>query len=163
MRRNLLFFVTGALLALAAVLLVRSADDGTATPPAQTATTPAQQEAARRVRSVRLARQHRAHRTRHTTSTTPAATGADRPGTTAGAAVPRAPARGAPTKTATVPQDDEPPASTEPDDPTATDPGTDAPGGDTTGDGDGTTTPGDSGNPGVTIPNPATPDASVGP
>ncbi|MCW3024235.1 MAG: hypothetical protein JWR30_3557, partial [Conexibacter sp.] len=55
MRRNLPFFLAGALIALAAVLAIRSADGGTPAPAAQPAVTQPK-EAARLTRSVRIAR-----------------------------------------------------------------------------------------------------------
>lgn len=180
-RRNLLCFVTGALLALAVVLLMREGDDGTpnaravTNPPAATATT------STTPRSVRLFRQEHPARRRHPTATSSGAPTAT--GTTAATGQPTAgTARIAPsgttkrrsTPTKTTPADD---VALPTDDPAATDPSADTGSGDATGgqtttpaptDSSATTGTGDqtasdaTGNSGVTIPNPATPDTSVG-
>jgi hypothetical protein len=166
LRRHLLFFVTGALLALAAVLVVRAGDDGPSAS-AVTATTPAATPVAR---SVRLRTHRRAPHGHHKSATatappskapargsaasgsTGATGGGARPGP-AGSGIEPSPGTG------TVPDDD--PTGTVPDGgPTGTVP--DGGTGTVPDRGDQTAQSPADGSAGVTIPNPATPDASVG-
>jgi hypothetical protein len=175
-RRNLLFFATGALVALAVVLLVREGDDAPAqrSGVAATTRTAAETAAPAPTRSVKLHGAHprlRGHKGASATGGGAAATttgqagaAAPRPGGTSAAPVPhRSGAGGRATRTTPTP--------TVPADPAPADP---APDQGATGDAGQTTEPaapadpatgGDdaaTGGAGVTIPNPATPDASVG-
>jgi hypothetical protein len=170
LRRHLLFFVTGALLALAVVLVVRAGDDGSATGSAvSTSTSPSAAGSAGTVsRSVRL-RSHRhvlrGHHPTETSSTKAPATAGAAAGGTGGSARPGGGGAGTEPSPGigTVPHD---PAATVPDDSTETVPGD---GGQTTEPpadpqtSTGTATPPAESGAGVTIPNPATPDASVAP
>lgn len=157
MRRNLLAFLAGALIALAVVLITRSPGGGT-DPAAAVSTTPGQ--AASGVRAVRLprapARHHRPRASAPASGTPDRATAAaPAPAQSRTPASSGRPAPGPSVPTTTTPA---PPVETVPTDGggTATTPGDGA--------ASGTGTPGTSTGPSgvTTIPNPATPDASVG-
>jgi hypothetical protein len=159
MRRNLLAFLAGALIALAVVLITRSPGGGT-DPAAAVSTTPGQ--AASGVRAVRLprapARHHRRRAPAPASGTPDRATAASpAPSQSGTPASSGPPARGPSVPPTTTPA---PPVDTVPTDGggTATTPA------DGTGTSTGTGTPGTSTGPSgvTTIPNPATPDASVG-
>ncbi|MDX6727041.1 MAG: hypothetical protein QOK49_1846 [Baekduia sp.] len=160
MRRNLLFFLTGALLALAAVLVLRSGDAG---PPAQPAAATVQKVGDRAVRSVRVIprtpTRHRRKRASAPGGSAPATTpAAPAQRATGPAPTPATRARATPAQPATTP------APTLPAD---TVPGEGGGGAQTTPaptptPSDQTATTGGNGGGAVTIPNQATPDASVG-
>jgi hypothetical protein len=170
LRRNLLFFVTGALVALAAVLAVRAGDDGrTAAGPAPAATTPATtQRQAPIARSVKL-RRERTRRDRAArrgagatgggaAAVTARGTGRSPAGRGGGSSGPSRTTETTPADPAGAPPADAGPEETPGapgDGATATEP---APGDAGTGSGDAPVDGGTS----VTLPNPATPDASVG-
>jgi hypothetical protein len=167
LRRHLLFFVTGALLALAVVLVVRAGDDGSAAGSAvSTSTSPSAVTSV--ARSVRL-RSHRhvlrGHHRTGTSSTKAPATAGAAVGPTGGSARPSSGGAGTEPSPGigTVPRE---PTATVPDDSTQTVPGD---GGQTTEPpsdpqtSTGAATPPVDSSAGVTIPNPATPDASVAP
>ena len=151
MRRNLLFFITGGLLALAAVLLIRSGDDGPGASAARTTPdAPALVGTSTSPRSVRL-RPHRRpqrHRPRAAAPRTaaPARPAGPATGTAAGRGAAPHPAARTTTQT-TPPTTGDSPADTST---TPAPPPADGPAG---------TTP--QGAQPVTIPNQATPDASV--
>lgn len=157
MRRNVLCFVTGALVALAVVLLVRSGGGhGTGAHPSAartTATTPVLVGGAPRSLKLHTQRRPRRHRTtakRSARSATTATHGTRTPPAPAasGSAHPPTPTHTAPAPapTQTTPADDGSADAAPPDGAGAQTPPT----------GEGTSTGS------VTIPNPATPDASVG-
>jgi hypothetical protein len=160
MRRNLLCFVTGAVVTLAVVLLVRSGNDrpqpsAASTPPAATTA------AGEPTPNVKLRGHHASphgHRGASTTAgaSAPSAGGATTSHAAATPASKPSKPRGTDT-TPTVPQDDTP---TVPDDGTTppTDTGTTPPAGD---DGSGASATPNT-DPPVTIPNQSTPDSSVG-
>ncbi|QEC47167.1 hypothetical protein FSW04_05895 [Baekduia soli] len=157
MRRNLLAFLVGAAATLAVVLATRPDAGAPASAPA-TATVRTAPQAARAVRLPR----HR-DRLRHRRTSTGAMGTPDR----ATAAVPAPPARGAGAAPRTTPRPSTTPATTPATVPSGGDGGT---GTTTTGPPDGpATTPSSQGaattpqGGTLTIPNPATPDASVGP
>lgn len=189
LRRNLLCFVTGALIALAAVLVIREGSDGT--PEAGATGAPArvgtETTAAPAVaRSVRLRTKHVSPghgRSRAAQGSDGGGGGAARAGDATGASSGGTTADGAASSATTKPRAH--PSRTTPDDPTdptAADPSSDTggSGGGDGGDGGQATDPssptspagdgssgvddtsGATGSSGVTIPNPATPDASVG-
>lgn len=168
LRRHLLFFVTGALLALAAVLIVRAGDDGSAAgsagrPGSGSTSTLTVSPVPRSVQLRTHRRVLRGHRRAASSAPSSKVTGpATPPRATGGSARPSTGGAGTEPRpgTGTVP------ASTVPGDTTETVPGdggqtTEPPAGTGTSTGAGTPPPEPSA--GVTIPNPATPDASVNP
>jgi hypothetical protein len=166
MRRNLLAFLAGALIALAAVLIARSPDGGT-DPAGAVSTSPGQAPSG--VRAVRLprapARHHRRRAPAPASGTPDRATAASpAPSQSGTPASSGPPARGPSVPPTTTPA---PPVDTVPTDGggTTTTPADGAGSGSGAGTGTGTpNTPGTSTGPSgvTTIPNPATPDASVG-